>query len=366
MSDSYFIAKAVSLAKKGKYFSKPGVNVGALIVKNNKIIGEGFYERFGGRHAEINAINDVKRKYGKNYLSFLSDSEIFITLEPCSKKGKTGACVSELKKYDFKRVIVGSRDPTQNGLKSLSKHGFKMTNLNDADCIALNKEFFYKDKFNRPFVRAKVAMSADQKSVFRNQKRKWITGTPARNDVQKIRAQSDIILTGAGTINIDKPSLNVRLENIISNKAFSQPERFVFSSSLNLNWEAPFFTLPGKKVVVTSKRKFPTFPKKVKELSFMYCNKKGDAIDPKKFINKIAKKNINNILIESGPKLFGTFSDENLIDEYIFYISRERLKEKALHFYEGKKNLNFFDSKQFVIVEECYVGKDKKIILRKK
>ena len=81
MSDSYFIAKAVSLAKKGKYFSKPGVNVGALIVKNNKVIGEGFYERFGGRHAEINAINDVKRKYGKNYLSFLSVAQFLLLIK---------------------------------------------------------------------------------------------------------------------------------------------------------------------------------------------------------------------------------------------------------------------------------------------
>ena len=95
--------------------------------------------------------------FSRNYSEYLekkinkqSNSEIFITLEPCSKKGKTGACVDALKKYDFKRVIVGSQDPTQNGLKSLSKHGFKMTNLNDADCIALNKEFFYKDKFNKP------------------------------------------------------------------------------------------------------------------------------------------------------------------------------------------------------------------------
>ena len=366
MSDSYFIAKAVALAKKGKYFSKPGVNVGAIIVKNNKVIGEGFYERFGGSHAEINAIDDVKQKYKNNYLSLLSDSEIFITLEPCSKVGKTGACVDTLKKYDFKRIVVGSIDPTQNGLESLKKHGFRVTSLNDKNCFSLNKEFFHKNKSNKPFIRAKIAMSADHKSVFKNQKRKWITGIPARNDVQKIRAESDIILTGAGTLNIDKPSLNVRLKKLISNQSFCQPERFVFSSSLNLDWEAPFFTLPGKKVVVTSKRNFPTVPKKIKQLTFMNCEKKGKVIDSKKFIKKIAKLNINNILLESGPKLFGTFSDENLIDEYIFYISKEKLKEKALHFYEGKKNLNFFGGKQFAIVEESNVGKDKKIILRKK
>ena len=104
MNDSHFLSKTISLALKGKFNTKPGVNVGCVIVKNNKIIGRGFYERFGGSHAEINAINDVKRKYKTTYRSKLSGSKIYISLEPCSKKGKTGACVDELKKYNFKKI----------------------------------------------------------------------------------------------------------------------------------------------------------------------------------------------------------------------------------------------------------------------
>ena len=88
MNDKFFIAKAITLAAKGKFNTKPGVNVGSVIVKNHKIIGQGYYEGFGGPHAEINAINDVKKKYKKNFLSQLSGSEIYVTLEPCSKKGK--------------------------------------------------------------------------------------------------------------------------------------------------------------------------------------------------------------------------------------------------------------------------------------
>ena len=105
MNDTHFISQAVSLALKGKFNTKPGVNVGCVIVKNNKVIGQGFYEKQGGSHAEINAINQVKRNYKKNYFSQLADSDIYITLEPCSKKGKTGACVNELKKYDI--VFIG-------------------------------------------------------------------------------------------------------------------------------------------------------------------------------------------------------------------------------------------------------------------
>ena len=366
MNDSYFISKALSLANKGKYSSKPGVAVGCVIVKNKKIIGKGFYSEYGGRHAEINAINDVKNKYKGKYLSYLSGSEIFVTLEPCSKKGKTGACTKELIKYDFKRIIVGAKDPTQNGIAKLKKEGYKVDLLNDPKSVELNKDFFYKSEFKRPYIRAKIAMSADQKSVFVSGKRKWITGTSARKDVQLLRADTDVILTGAGTINIDKPSLNVRLKKITCNKSFFQPQRFIFSNNLELDWNAPFFEAPGKKVIVTSKKRISKMPLKIKDMSLMHCPADGNGVDPEKFLKKISKLNFSSILLESGPKLLGAFGDRNLIDEYIFYISPERLKNKALHFYGGEKKINFFDSKQFVIVHQSKIGKDKKLILRKK
>ena len=360
------MSKAVALAAKGKFNTKPGVNVGSIIVKNQKIIGQGYYEGYGGPHAEINAINDVKKKYKKNFPSQLSGSEIYVTLEPCSKKGKTGACVDELKKYDFNRIIIGSRDPTQKGLDNLRKAGYEVKSLNDKSCEELNLGFLHKAKFNKPFVRAKIAMSADHKSVFLTKKRKWITGIPARNEVQCLRAESDIVLTGSGTINKDSPSMNVRLKKIVANKAFDQPKRYVFSKELALDWNAPFFNSPGQKVVVTSKRSLPKSAIKIKNLSLLSCKSKGRFLDPKNFIEKISRFQINNILLESGPNLLGSFGDVNLIDEFIFYISPEKLGSQAEYFYKGKNKINFFDNEQFDIVEETQIGKDKKIVFRKK
>ena len=366
MNENFFITKAIALAAKGKFNTKPGVNVGSIIVKNQKIIGQGYYKGYGGPHAEINAINDVKKKYKKNFLSQLSGSEIYVTLEPCSKKGKTGACVDELKKYDFKKIIIGSRDPTQRGCDNLRKAGYEVINLNDQRCEDLNLGFLHKTKFNKPFIRAKIAMSADHKSVFLTKKRKWITGIPARNDVQCLRAESDIVLTGSGTINKDSPSMNVRLKKIVANKIFNQPQRYVFSKELALDWNAPFFNLPGKKVVVTTKRSLPKSAKKIKNLSLLSCKSKGQFLDPKNFIEKISRFQINNILLESGPNLLGSFGDVNLIDEFIFYISPEKLGSQAEYFYKGKNKINFFDNKQFDIVEETQVGKDQKIVFTKK
>ena len=366
MNENFFITKAIALATKGKFYTKPGVNVGSIIVKNQKIIGQGYYEGYGRPHAEINAINDVRKKYKKNFLSQLSGSEIYVTLEPCSKKGKTGACVDELKKYDFKRIIIGSRDPTQKGLDNLRKAGYEVKSLNDKSCEELNLGFLHKAKFKKPFVRAKIAMSADHKSVFLTKKRKWITGIPARNDVQCLRAESDIILTGSGTINKDSPSMNVSLKKIVANKAFNQPQRYVFSKELALDWNAPFFNLPWQKVVCTSKKSLPKSARKIKNLSLLNCKSKGQFLDPKNFIKKISRYQINNILLESGPNLLGSFGDVNLIDEFIFYISPEKLGSQAEYFYKGKNKINFFDNKQFDIVEETQVGKDKKIVFRKK
>ena len=365
MNDSRFISKAAALALKGKFNTKPGVKVGCVIVKNNKIIGQGFYEKYGGPHAEINAINDVKKKYKATYFSKLSGSDIYISLEPCSKKGKTGACVDELKKYDFKRIVIGAKDPSQNGIINLQRAGYEVINIENQQSLALNESFFHKEKFKKPFIRAKIAMSSDHKSVFTSKQRKWITGIPARNDVQKLRAEADIILTGSGTINEDSPSMNVRAKKIIANKNFVQPARYVFSNDLKLDWAAPFFKLPGKKVVVTSKKNLPKLPKGINDVSVMHLKNKN-SLSPKDFVKKISKQNINNILIEAGPKLLGSFADCSLIDEYIFYISQEKLEDKALYFYGGSKQLNFFDSNLFDIVEKKIIGKDKKIILRKK
>ena len=369
MNDSHFISQAVSLALKGEFTTKPGVKVGCVIVKDDKVIGQGFYENYGGCHAEINAIRDVKKRYKKNYLSKLSGSDIFITLEPCSTKGKTGACSDELKKYDFRRIIIGAKDPTQNGFEKLQKAGFKVNNLNDQNCLSLNEPFFHKAKLKKPFIRAKIAMSHDHKSVFITNKRKWITGTPARKDVQFLRAKADIVITGAGTINADKPSMNVRLKKITSNKNFVQPDRYVFSRNLSIDWTAPFFNLPGKKVLVTAKKNLPEFKtywSDRKDISLMSFSSNKNYMDPVNFVQRISRQNVNNILIEAGPALLGSFGDKNLIDEYIFYISPEKLGDKALYFYGGQKKINFFDNKQFDIVEEISVGKDKKIVLRKK
>ena len=120
---------AYELAKLGEYSTKPGVNVGCIIERNNKILSKGWYEKYGGSHAEINAIRNLKKNYPKSYRELLDQSSIYISLEPCSKTGKTPPCTDELKKYNFKEIIIGHEDPSQSGTNELKKLGFNVNKI---------------------------------------------------------------------------------------------------------------------------------------------------------------------------------------------------------------------------------------------
>ena len=233
MTEKKFMSLAYDLAKRGQYTAKPGVNVGCVIVKKGKIIGQGWYEKYGGRHAEVNAIDSVKRRYPKSYEHALSNSSIYVSLEPCSTHGKTPPCVDELKKYSFKEVVIGDKDKSQNGIKELKKVGLKVKELNLND-LKINQGFLKKVNLKRPYVRAKIAMSKDGKISFRNNRNKWITSKASRKDAHHYRAISDLIITGTGTLLKDNPSLNVRDRKITKHKSFKQPDKAVVLSLIHI------------------------------------------------------------------------------------------------------------------------------------
>lgn len=366
MNDEFYIEKAVALAKKGTYLVNPGVKVGCVITKNNKILGEGYYEYFGGPHAEVNAINSIKNKFGKKYRDILKGSTLYVTLEPCSKKGKTEACTKLLKEYDFEKIIVGSRDPTQKGIEDLKKAGKNLKILKSVNCECLNENFFFSIKNKRPFVRAKVAMSKDEKSSFISSKRKWITSLASRKDAQKFRAISDLVLTGSGTIKRDRPSLNVRDKKIINLKKFKQPARGIISSSVEIDSSIPFFNLSGDKIIFTNSKSSIKKGSALRDVEIKKCKENKGKIDLKDVLKKAFEFGSRSLLLEAGPTLVGAFGDLNLIDEYVFYISSEKLGKKGLHFYKGEAKYSLFDSNLFEIVSKAKIGNDLKVIARRK
>ena len=363
MTESSFMLEAQELAKKGQYTKQNGCCVGCVISKNNKILGQGYYEYFGAPHAEIKAIQSVKEANKDNYMELLSGSTLTVTLEPCSTFGKTPPCLDEILKYNFKKVIIGSIDPSQSSIKKLEAAGIEVEIEEISD--ELNKGFFSSLLNKRPYVRAKIAMSEDQKIAFKKNDQQWITSIESREDGQKYRALSDLILTGSGTVLTDDPYLNVRNKELINLKGFSQPTKGLISSSsieANLN----FFSVEGKKIIFCNKEDVHENFKNDSNISIVeidYLEK--NTINLKKLLTKIDSLKYNDVLLEAGPSLITSFINEDLIDEFIIYIAPKMLSNTALSFFNGDEAKSPFNSNQFELTDEEKIKDDRKLIFKR-
>ena len=355
--------EAQELAKKGQYTKQNGCCVGCIISKNNKILGQGYYEYFGAPHAEIKAIESVKKANKDNYMKLLSGSTLTVTLEPCSTFGKTPPCLDEILKYNFKKVIIGAMDPSQSSIKKLKAAGIEVEIEKISD--ELNKGFFSSLLNKKPYVRAKIAMSEDQKIAFKEDDQQWITSIESREDGQKYRALSDLILTGSGTVLTDDPYLNVRNKELVNLKGFSQPVKGLISSSPmkpNLN----FFSVEGKKLIFCNKENIHENFKNDINISIVEIDRlENDRLDLGKLLKKINSLKFNDVLLEAGPSLITSFINEDLIDEFIIYIAPKMLSNTALSFFNGDETKSPFNSGQFELADEERIKDDKKLIFKR-
>jgi len=355
--------EALELAKKGQYTKQNGCCVGCVISKNNKILGQGYYEYFGAPHAEIKAIQSVKEANKDNYMELLSGSTLTVTLEPCSTFGKTPPCLDEILKYNFKKVIIGSIDPSQSSIKKLEAAGIEVEIEEISD--ELNKGFFSSLLNKRPYVRAKIAMSEDQKIAFKKNDQQWITSIESREDGQKYRALSDLILTGSGTVLTDDPYLNVRNKELINLKGFSQPTKGLISSS-SIEASLNFFSVEGKKIIFCNKEDVHENFKNDSNISIVEIDYlENNTINLKKLLTKIDSLKYNDVLLEAGPSLITSFINEDLIDEFIIYIAPKMLSNTALSFFNGDEAKSPFNSNQFELTDEEKIKDDKKLIFKR-
>ena len=298
MNYEELMKRAISLSNQYKYTAKPNPVVGCILIKDNKIISEGAHEKFGCNHAEINAINSAKLSLGKSFKSF-KELTLICTLEPCNHTGKTGPCTEAIINSGIKNVVIGSLDPNPlvsgKGIESLKKNGINVTSGVCAELVEeQNKFFFFKNIHKRPFITAKIASSVDGKSHFIDNQQTWITSKESREDVQKLRASVDLILTGGNTVTNDNPLMNARV-----NFPTNQPKKILLSSKTNFNFNAPFF----------------------KDADYEIINEKN----LNKVISGFKNTDITSILVEAGPKLVNSFLNECLVDKLIIYKSSMEL-----------------------------------------
>ena len=239
-----FMKRAIELAKKGEGFTNPNPLVGAVIVKDGKIIGEGYHQKYGDLHAEREALLDVK-KNGAD----ASGAVMFVTLEPCSHYGKQPPCTEAVLEAGISKVYVGSRDPNPlvsgRGVQFLKEHGIEVVqDFLKEECDELNAIFFYFITKNLPYVALKWAMTMDGKICTKKGESKWITNEKSRLFVHELRRRYSAILCGIGTVLKDDPMLNCRLDNP------SNPIRIVCDSNLRLPLESKLVQSAGKIPVI--------------------------------------------------------------------------------------------------------------------
>ena len=290
--------RCLQLASLGKGFVAPNPMVGAVIVHNDSIIGEGYHQQFGEAHAEVNAINSVQNQ------SLLIDATIYVSLEPCAHFGKTPPCVNLLVKMQFKRVVIGSMDPNPDvdgkGITLLKSVNIDVTvGVLENECKELNKHFFSSHKAKRPFVFLKWAQTSN-KLINNAFKKSWISCPEMQTVVHSWRSEHQAILVGRKTIESDNPSLTVRR---VKGK---NPIRIVIDRNLTLKEDFKIFNKDSKTIVINLLKN-----KTKGNLQFVQLEK----IDATSILDVLYKLQIQSVLIEGGKETLQSFIDSHLWDE---------------------------------------------------
>jgi diaminohydroxyphosphoribosylaminopyrimidine deaminase / 5-amino-6-(5-phosphoribosylamino)uracil reductase len=358
--DEAAMRRALELAQRGLYSTHPNPRVGAVLARDEAIVGEGWHERPGGPHAEplaIRAAGDRAR-----------GATAYVTLEPCSHHGRTPPCVDVLLAAGVRRVVyaVGDPNPRVNGAGAarLKEAGLKVqSGLLVADAEALNAGFLMRMRHHRPFIRLKTGASLDGKTALANGESKWITSEAARADVQHWRAQSGAVLTSAATVIADDPQLDVRIETP------RQPMRVVLDRRRALRKTARVLAAPGDVLVFAA----PTRERKAGES----VERLGDArverirvarshLDLHAVFGRLAELEVNEVLVEAGSRLAGALFAAGLVDEWLLYIAPKLLGKEAKPLAALARLTRLDAAPEFELLDSKVVGPDMRLRLKPK
>lgn len=304
MTDQEYMLRAIQLAKKGEGWTNPNPMVGAVIVKDGQIIGEGYHKKCGELHAERNAIASLTES--------AEGATIYVTLEPCCHYGKTPPCTEAIIEQKIKKVVIGSRDPNPKvagkGAQILRESGITVVqDFMREECDRLNPVFFHYITTKTPYVVMKYAMTLDGKIATKTGASKWITGEAARAEVQHMRHRYMGIMAGIGTVLADDPMLNVRVEG------WKSPIRILCDSGLRIPLDGQIVKSAGKYRTIVAYADSENTEAKRKRLHEMgvetiCCPDENNQVDLKKLMKYLGEEGIDSILLEGG----GTLNDSAL------------------------------------------------------
>ncbi len=323
--DIGFMQEALKLAKGGEYTAHPNPCVGAVIVRDGKIVGKGFHSYFGGDHAEVMALKEAgEQAFG---------ATCYITLEPCSHHGKTPPCVDALVAAGIKKVILAAEDPNPRvngrGIQQLKEKGVDVSGgLLALEAKMLNPAFHYAMEKRRPYVVVKSAMSFDGRTAMNDGTSQWITGEESRNTVQKLRACADAIVTGIETVLKDDPAMTVRSDTFTKLSHFRQPKRVVLDSRLRIPENAKILKNAHEVIIATTSDN----QEKIKRLQTQGITIwlfKGDRVDLHELMQRLIQTECQTVLVEAGATLNGAFWEQNLVNEWHVFVATKLLGSSA-------------------------------------
>lgn len=320
--DHRFMARALQLAERGLFSTDPNPRVGCVLVRAGEVVGEGWHQRAGEPHAEIHALQAAGDR--------ARGATAYITLEPCCHHGRTPPCSEALIAAGVSRVVAAMEDPNPQvagqGLARLQQQGIEVRRgVLQAQAEVLNPGFIQRMRYARPYVRGKMAMSLDGRTAMASGESQWITGEAARRDVHRLRARSAAILTGIGTVLADDPALTARLEGDIS-----QPLRVVLDSRLQLPLRARLLSQPGRSLILTvsdDTHKADALREAGAEVEVLAA--RDGRVDLTAVLACLARREVNELMVEAGATLCGALMQEGLFDELVIYMAPLVLGDEA-------------------------------------
>ena len=359
--DEKWMLKAIQLAEKGAGFVNPNPKVGALIVKDGTLIGEGYHQSYGSAHAEINAIQSA--------VSSCEGATIYVTLEPCFHYGKTPPCLDAILREKFKRVVIGMVDPNPlvsgQSVAKLLREGVEVSiGVMEEDCKDLNPGFIKRMRSGMPYVLMKTAMTLDGKIATRTGDSRWISGESSRKMVHELRHEHQGIMVGIATVLADDPLLTVRRET-----QSAQPTRIIVDTHGKLPIESKIAQTAKvfKTLLITTEN---IDPNKVLLLTHMgiqveKVGSKDNRVDLNDMMKRLGALSINSVLLEGGSTLNSAMLSEGLVDEVITFISPKIFGGKSAHTPVGGIGVDKIDDAYKISkLKMAQIGED--VILRGK
>lgn len=314
MTKYEYMALALELAKKGMGHTSPNPMVGCVVVKDGKIMTEGYHQQYGDFHAERNALTKCTED--------LTGADMYVTLEPCCHQGKTPPCTDIIIERGIGKVFIGTLDPNPKvagkGVEILRGHGIEVeSGILEKECLELNEPFFHYMTKNMPYIAMKYAMTMDGKIATFTGDSKWVTGEEARQHVHQLRKRYSAIMIGIGTVLMDDPMLNCRVEKGVD------PVRVICDSHLRI---------PLDSQIVKTARHIPTIvayaegieekEKMLREAGVQLIhNNENGMVDFRGLVKELGRRGIDSILIEGGGTFHGTVLKSGLVDRIYCYIA---------------------------------------------